>query len=374
LPIDIFHPCYDYCKDDIFLNRYQETGTETYFDTATYSIDLPTTLSEGTYPDQNTHKLNLEYAASSDTTSTNNQVESKLPSVDYVASFDPFLLNDQSSLSSPSDATFCLPCNESSPTSNDISAFVNSFDILSQSRLLSTLLPSISISESYTLLLQSDPRYAVILLEARQLQLNLSNYDERVAMPMHEPAVYHSNETDELPIVIDTGASCSLTPIHSDFIGTIDPSNVPTLNNISGKTPVVGQGRIEWNIQDVNGVVKPIQTTAYYVPQATIRLFSPQVYIAEDKSNTSEMVLTKDRVSFILACGNRLTFPINRGSNLPIMLIEAALNRGKKGMFTSSHIQDQTSFQPSANRVNLQLPTDQLTVYQTTILDKSLLC
>jgi hypothetical protein len=122
----------------------------------------------------------------------------------------------------------------------------------------------------------------VILLEARRLQLNLSNYDDRVHMPLQNPAIYHSNKPDELPIVIDTGASCSITPMHSDFIGTIDPSDVPTLNNISGTTSVVGQGTIEWNIQDAKGIVKPIQTTAYYVPQATIRLFSPQVYIKED--------------------------------------------------------------------------------------------
>ena len=312
---DDFHPCCDYYNDGFFFNRYKETST-VFFDTITFEDD-PVKL-------------------------------------DSAIKFDP------SRLSFPS---------------HYMNHFLESFDVLQQSRLLSSLLPSVSISSSYTLLSNSDSRYKVILLEARQLQLNLSNYEERVTMPLNQPAIYHSSKHDELPIVIDTGASCSLTPIHSDFIGAIEPSNIPTLNNISGKTPVVGQGLIEWNIQDVKGILKPIQTTAYYVPTATIRLFSPQTYISDDKSNTSQMTLNKDGITFILSCGTRLQFPINQRSNLPIMLTEAALNRGNKknGTFTTFHIQDQSSFQPSADRLNLQFLTDQLSVYQTTILDKSLL-
>ncbi|OEU11009.1 hypothetical protein FRACYDRAFT_193219, partial [Fragilariopsis cylindrus CCMP1102] len=157
-------------------------------------------------------------------------------------------------------------------------------------------------------------------------------------MPLQNPAVYHSNKPDELPIVIDTGASCSITPVHSDFISTIQPSKVPVLNNISGTTAVVGQGTIEWNIQDANGIVKPIQTSAYYVPQATIRLFSPQVYINNDKSKTSEMTLNSRGINLVLSCGTH-----------------------------------KYMFQPSADRINLQLLSNQLSIFQSTILDQSLL-
>ena len=324
--IDTFHPCCDYCNDEFFFNRYKETFIE----------------------------FHPCYNYCKDGFFCNGFKKTGIITVSDVVAIDK-----RSSLSFPS---------------HYITHFLESFDVLAQSRLLSKLLPSLSTSSTYTLLHRSDPRYTVILLEARQLQLNLSNYDERVSMPMYQPTVYHSNKPEELPIVIDTGASCSLTPIHSDFIGTIEPANIPSLNNISGKTTVVGQGQIEWKIQDVNGVVKPINTTAYYVPSATIRLFSPQVYIADDKSKTSQMTLKDGSIILILSCGTRLKFPISRGSNLPIMLTEAALNRGNKnGTFTTFHIQDQTSFQPSADRMNLQLLTDQLSVYQTTILDKCLL-
>jgi hypothetical protein len=311
--IDVFHSCFDYSKDNIFLNRYQETCTETYHDTLSYTY--PTNLADST---------------------------------------------NQTSLTDS--------------ISRNVDTFLQSIDILKQSRIWSSILPSVNIPLTYKLLPSSDLRYKVILLKAHCLQLNLSNYDERVLMPLQNPAVYHSNKPDELPIVIDTGASCSITPVHSDFTSTIQPSNVPVLNNISGTTAVVGQGTIEWNIQDANGIVKLIQTSAYYVPQATIRLFSPQVYINEDKSNTSEMILKKNGVHLVLSCGARLFFPINCGSNLPVMLTETALNKGnKKGTFTIFHLQDKLNFQPSADQINLQLLANQLSIFQATILDKSLL-
>jgi hypothetical protein len=320
-----------------------------------------------------THKVNLGPVVPLNSTS-DNQDKSNIAFVDCPAFYDAYLLNDRSSLASPADATYCLPCLDQYPSPSSVNCFLQSFDVLAQSRILSRLLPSVTISSSYKLLSNSDPQYYVILLEARRLQLNLSNYDDRVIMPLQNPAVYHSNQPNELPIVIDTGASCSITPVHSDFISTILPSDVPALNNISGTTAVVGQGTIEWRIQDAKGIVRPIQTSAYYVPKATIRLFSPQVYIRNDTSNTSEMILRKNGIHLVLSCGTRLYFPINSCSNLPLMLTEAALNKGnKQGTFTAFHLRDKYSFQPSADRVNLQLLTNQLSIFQSTILDKSLL-
>jgi hypothetical protein len=170
LPIEIFHPCYDYCNDDLLLNRYKETGTETYFETATYAIDPPKNQSQLKFVNvERPTSVPSEPSVSSCTTSIDDQVKRDLPFVDYLPSFDPFLLNDRSSLSSPSEATFCLPCNELIPSSDNIASFLKTFDVLTQSRLLSTLLPSVSITSSYKLLQRSDPRYTVILLEARQL-------------------------------------------------------------------------------------------------------------------------------------------------------------------------------------------------------------
>ena len=373
---EFFHNCFDYCNEDYYFNRYKETCTDQFFDTLP-SKPLPSTLLEAitidTLLQNNLWMTAYKAEVHSHLTNGNNVLIPSSTSFHVNNGIFKVRIGSASDDQvTPNRALFDRPA--FIPSSTSINCFLQSFDILAHSHMLSTLLPSVTISPSYKLLSIADPRYHMVLLEARRLQLSLSNYDDRVTMPLHSPAVYHSNKPAELPIVIDTGASCSISPVHSDFISNILPADVPSLNNISGTTAVVGQGTIEWRIQDAKGIVKPIQTSAYYVPTATIRLFSPQVYIKNDTSGTSEMLLQRNGIHLVLSCGSRLFFPINRNSNLPVMLTETALNKGnKQGTFTSFHLQDKYSFQPSADRVNLQLLSDQLSVFQSTILDKSLL-
>jgi len=52
------------------------------------------------------------------------------------------------------------------------------------------------------------------------------------------------------------------------------------MEGLNGQTTSVqGSGTIEWDIEDQLSKRDTIITTAYHVPQANIRLFSPQVYI-----------------------------------------------------------------------------------------------
>ena len=79
-----------------------------------------------------------------------------------------------------------------------------------------------------------------------------------------------------IPIIIDTGASISLTPVITDFVGNIEPADLDSLQGLSSKTKVCGQGTVHWKIQDMFGMVRTIAIKAYYVPEASIRLMSPQ--------------------------------------------------------------------------------------------------
>lgn len=182
------------------------------------------------------------------------------------------------------------------------------------------LLPS-----SYTQLSHTDRNYHSILLQARSLKAQLFRYEENIATTSQfDPLVYTSSNAAEHPIVIDTGASCSITPTISDFDGCIKTSSVDGLNQLSGRTPVVGEGQITWQIEDVAGTKHSIGTYAYYVPSASIRLFSPQIYINE--AGKGKLVLARSGVTFTLKCGTILKFPLNRQSNLPFMLTMKALN------------------------------------------------
>ena len=124
----------------------------------------------------------------------------------------------------------------------------------------------------------------------------------------------------EIPIIIDTGASIPLTPIITDFVGTIEPANLDSLQGLSSKTKVCGQGTVKWKVQDMFGVVRTLTTKAYYVPEASIRLMSPQQYFKEKGSGHARF--DGEEMSLHLPNDQRtLRFPFHQGNNLPFMLL-----------------------------------------------------
>ena len=132
-----------------------------------------------------------------------------------------------------------------------------------------------------------------------------------------EPSVYLSNKDDDLPLVIDTGASFCLTPNISDFVSPLQ-ANTATLTGLNSETPVAGAGTAEWTIQDVTGLVKTICCEAFYVPQAKIRLFSLQQYFMEGQAGSLFCNHLHTRLS--LHDGSTLEFPYQETNRLPLML------------------------------------------------------
>ena len=238
-------------------------------------------------------------------------------------------------------------------TSTVINAAVDSFDVLSHYKQLNQLnhfdngsligmlqyvqhqsRPDISRAvaqvHQYTLgprhrrLDPSSLHYKSILIQARHLQLQVFHYDTTLNNNSSTPEIYLSSNSKELPIVIDTGASTSITPIASDFTTDISKADLQELKQVNGTTAVCGQGTVLWPIEDVNGTRRSIITDAYYVPDAGIRLFSPQDYIRNNK--TASLLCNSEGVRFTLKCGTVLKFPFNKSNNLPFMLTETSLN------------------------------------------------
>src|SRR5210317_466355 len=104
--------------------------------------------------------------------------------------------------------------------------------------------------------------------------------------------VYMSSD-DSLPIVIDTGASLSLSPNLADFVEKPRPCALSNLHGLSGTAEVLGIGTVEWTVRDLLGEIKTIRCQAYYVPSAKIRLFAPQRFFQEQKGG--QCVVTADR-------------------------------------------------------------------------------
>jgi hypothetical protein len=146
--------------------------------------------------------------------------------------------------------------------------------------------------------------------------------------PTNKPTVYFSRDKRELPIVLDTGASFCITPNVDDFVGPIESCSTSELNGLNAKIAVVGQGTVEWKIQDLFGVVRSVKCRAYYVPAASVRLFSPQCYFQKEKRGSLFMDHARTRLT--LHCGTILEFPFNEGSNLPLMLTNRHFNKPDK--------------------------------------------
>ena len=124
----------------------------------------------------------------------------------------------------------------------------------------------------------------------------------------------------DYPVVLDTGASMSLTPNKTDFVSKIRPLTDKNIKSLNGSSIVKGIGIIEWFVVDYWNVTRKIRTEAYYVPEAQIRLFSPQTYFQEH-NNQGNCVITGQKVKLTLPDGAELEFPYNRNSNLPFMII-----------------------------------------------------
>jgi len=257
--------------------------------------------------------------------------------------FDIFHYISASSLQQGS--TIKVPDTVTPPTSLPVDNYLSSFDILKHYYWMIQNIPSYS---NICRLLPGDPIYNQILLNDRGLQAKLRTYGE--VIPLQEPIIYHSSTDNELPIVIDTGASCSITPSALDFdAGPVFP-DFHHLTGISSKTSVNSQGTVTWLIEDVKGVQRPITTKAYLVNNAGIRLFSLQTYLQENKHlrNNPNLLLDRDGVKLTLECGACLSFPLQSSSNLPFMLTEGMLNSSKPTNFTS-FIAGSSTFQPTRN-------------------------
>ena len=145
-----------------------------------------------------------------------------------------------------------------------------------------------------------------------------SHYDAAPSDPPipEQPRVLRADGA--YPIVIDTGASICVTPNAADFINGISTGNLPELRGLNHTSQVAGTGLVEWTVVDVNNRVRKIRAWAFYVPDATIRLFSPQSYFQEQGGE--ELRCTKNETILAMADGEALVFPYNPDTNLPFML------------------------------------------------------
>ena len=122
-------------------------------------------------------------------------------------------------------------------------------------------------------------------------------------------SVYLTKAEDSMLIVIDTGASRSISPHRSDFI-EFRPHHMD-IGTINASSKVEGAGIVHWKVTDQNGATSVIETAAYYIPSASIRLYSPQYHFHEHCGGSLRM----DNV------GLHLSLPMNQAKNQSYFVI-----------------------------------------------------
>ena len=137
--------------------------------------------------------------------------------------------------------------------------------------------------------------------------------------------VYMFDNSNEA-LVFDTGASVSITNELSDFVSWDAESDVPKLQGITTQAVVRGFGTVRWTVRDDNGRSHDIETDAYYVPAAKIRLLSPQRYLRQRK--VGSFVLQPNQTTFYFDSKSPLSFTSLNKQNvgLPITSLHRRRN------------------------------------------------
>ena len=156
---------------------------------------------------------------------------------------------------------------------------------------------------------------------------------------------------ESTPIVLDTGASISVSPFKADFVGDIKPLDVK-LTGLSEAAAVAGLGWVEWTVRDYDGKVARVRTQAYHVPKASIRLLSPQHYFRDHKDNDSfkgKCSFDADWITLTVDTGQELTFPFDGNNNLPYMLPDRSINFAGCDSHFQAHLMTGKPFEEANN-------------------------
>jgi hypothetical protein len=129
-------------------------------------------------------------------------------------------------------------------------------------------------------------------------------------------SVYLGLNAADTPIIIDSGASLSISPHRGVFAGDIEQLN-STIQGISTGTSIEGVGTVSWTFKDVFGTIKIIETHAYHIPDAGVRLFSPKVYFQEQQAGSYLMNSTNTVITTADDCTLALGYQL--GSNIPMI-------------------------------------------------------
>jgi hypothetical protein len=142
----------------------------------------------------------------------------------------------------------------------------------------------------------------------------------QTAVPLSGVFLTDTSARYDVPVVIDTSASFSITPFEEDFVSPLETTDTDTMHGLADLVLVKCVGWVEWTIRDAGNQIAIIRTEAYYVPQAKIRLLSPQTYFGFH--NGGHGTFNQYEISIFTPDDVKITFPYTVGGRLPMMFMD----------------------------------------------------
>jgi len=157
-------------------------------------------------------------------------------------------------------------------------------------------------------------------VQMAQLHFNADGTTTRVAL--HAPSRFRASMSNDavFPVIWDSGASVTISPDKSDFVGSmVSPSAITQLKGIAKGLRIEGQGTVRWCVHDAFGNLRTLTLPAYYVPKIRIRLLSTTSLLQSYGNETIKVEADKLTLSGIDGDPSRnpVVARVNPDNNLP---------------------------------------------------------
>jgi hypothetical protein len=171
-------------------------------------------------------------------------------------------------------------------------------------------------------------------------------------------ASYHENPTpfmpDQFPIIIDTGASITISPHRTDFTSPIRPVQDIEIKGIAAGLKVLGIGDINFHVFDDSGTLHSvILKDSLYVPQCSSRLLCPRQLALNTGCEHDCFIAGADK-SILICQGQPITVRYDSVSNLPLLYMAPGIF-SYHSFCTNTAIVPSNTFSTSSISPNLTL-------------------
>eukprot|EP00804_Cyclotella_cryptica_P024840 CCRYP_001779-RA/>CCRYP_001779-RA protein AED:0.06 eAED:0.06 QI:0/0/0/1/0/0/3/0/1231 len=199
----------------------------------------------------------------------------------------------------------------------------------------------------------SRQRSVAIDLASCRANLLASSVDCFMFPAMMETVLNAVGGASAIPLIMDSGASCCISPCRADFGPDYSTSDVK-ITDLSSTNTVKGKGLLTWRVLDIHGKEVEIQLPGYHVPSASVRLLSPQCLLSVDSIGGRHATQDASRIVSISTMGSSSTLRMGAPISQSFRSAKVPTERLVSGHVASPFQPPRTTLGPGASSM---LPT-----------------